>query len=241
MVSDVHEVLAIIPVRGRDAEADGAPVQLGGKPLISYTIDAALKSTVVTRTLVTTDSPSVRELAVSLGAEAPFLRPAELAAPNVSLDNVLQHCLEWLQQDNGYLANVVLCLEIPHPFRPSELLDQVVSVLEEQRLDTVVTVYEERHPMWRIDEYGELSSIGGEETTPSTKRRPLYRQLAGLALACRGDLLLREGRRFGDRVGIAPLQDASAAVDTQEPLGLTLAEHILSANPELPIRRSIDE
>lgn len=224
------EVLAIIPVRGRDAEVDGVPVQLGGKSLISYTIDAALQSTVVTRTLVTTDSPSIRELAVGLGAEAPFLRPAELAAPNVSLDNVLQHCLKWLEENDGYRAKTIVCMEIPHAFRPPGLLEQVVSVLEEQQLDTVVTVYEEHHPMWRVDEYGELGSIGGEETTPSTVRRPLYRQLAGLALACRGDLLLREGRRFGDRVGIAPLQDPSAALDIQDPLGLILAEHILSGS-----------
>ena len=234
MAADIApKVLAIIPVRGRDAEVDGTPIQLGGKPLIAYTIDAALQSTAVTRTVVTTDSPSTRELAVSLGAEAPFLRPAELAAPNVSLDDVYQHCLEWLERHDGYLATTVLCMEIPHPFRPPELLKQVVTVLEEQQLDTVFTVCEERQPMWRIDEYGELSSIGGEETTPSAVRRPLYRQLAGLALACRGDLLLREGRRFGDRVGIAPLQDPSAALVTQEPLGLVLAEYILSASQDL--------
>ena len=221
------KVLAIIPVRGRDAEVDGAPVLLGGRPLIAYTIDAALQSSVVSRTVVSTDSPTTRDLAKNLGAEAPFLRPAELAGSSVSLDDVFQHCLQWLEREDGYLADVVLSMEIPHPFRPPELLEQVVSVLEEQELDTVVTVYEERHPMWRIDEYGELSSIGGEETTPSPSRRPLYRQLAGLALACRGNLLLREGRRFGDHVGIAPLQDPSAMLDTQEPLGLALAEHLL--------------
>ena len=143
------------------------------------------------------------------------------------MDQVLQHCLKWLEQKDGYQPDVVVSMEISYPMRPSELLDQVVSALVEQELDTVVTVYEEKHPIWREDEYGELSAIGGEETTPRPLRRPLYRQLAGLALACRGNLLLQDGRRFGDRVGIVPLQDPYALVDIGEPLGMVLAEHLL--------------
>ena len=81
--------------------------------------------------------------------------------------------------------------------------------------------------MWRIDGYGELSTIGGEEPAPMSSRRPLYRQLAGLALACRGELLLKQGRRFGDRVGIAPLQDSYALVDTQDPVGRAMAEYLI--------------
>lgn len=201
---------------------------LAGKPLIAYTIEAALNSPVVNRTVVTTDSNTTRDLAVDLGADSPVLRPAELAAEDVSLDQVLQHCLVWLEEHEGYRPDVVLSMETPYPVRPPELLEQVVTVLEEQQLDTVVTVYEERHPFWRVDEYGELNSIGGEETAPRTQRRPIYRQLAGLALACRGNMLLREGHRFGDKVGIAPLQGSYPLIDTQEPLGLAMAEYFLA-------------
>ena len=101
------EVLALIPVRGRDAEVDGAPIMLAGKPLIAYTIQAALTNPVVKRTMVTTDSNNTRNLAVDLGAESPVLRPGELAGDDVSLDQVLQHCLAWLAEHEGYRPDIV--------------------------------------------------------------------------------------------------------------------------------------
>lgn len=225
------KVLAIIPVRGMDAEVEGAPVILGDRPLIAYTIKSALQSLAVSRTVVTTDSSGVSELAKELGAEAPFLRPSQLVGPDVSLDQVLQHCVAWLEDDHGYSPDIVLSMEIFYPMRPPELPQQVTGALTEQQLDTVVTVMLEKHPIWREDEYGELGAIGGEETAPRPHRRPLYRQLAGLALACRGDLLLREGRRFGRRVGVVPLQDPYAGLDVQEPLGLRFAEFLLTQDP----------
>ena len=116
--------MAIIPVRGKDVEVEGVPVLLGGSPLIGYTIDAALNSPVVRRTVVTTDSPAVRELAVSLGAEAPFLRPAELADSGVSLDQVLQHCLEWLERNASPALN--RCLTRPE--RDHAVIDNVGAI-----------------------------------------------------------------------------------------------------------------
>ena len=157
------EVLAIIPVRGRDAEVDGAPVQLAHRPLIAYTIEAALKSPMVNRTVVTTDSPTARELALELGAEAPFIRPEELANAGVTLDRVLQHCVAWLAEHEAYHPVAVMSVETSHPIRPPGLLDQVAGMLMEQQLDTVFTVYEERHAFWAVDDYGELSPIGEEE------------------------------------------------------------------------------
>jgi CMP-N,N'-diacetyllegionaminic acid synthase len=210
---------------------DGAPVQLANKPLIAYTIEATLKSPMVNRTVVTTDSSSVRELALELGAEAPFIRPEELANSGVTLDRVLQHCMEWLAENEAYRPWAVMSVETSHPIRPPGLLDQVAGLLMEQQLDTVFTVYEERHAFWSVDEYGELSPIGEEETTPRGLRRPLYREIAGLALACRGDLLLNAGRRFGGRVGIVPLREPYALVDTQDPQGLDLAEFFLAHRP----------
>lgn len=222
------QVLAIIPVRGKDAEVDGKPVLLANRPLISYTIETALNSPIVNRTVVTTDSPSTRELAISLGAEAPFIRPAELAEPGVSLDQVLQHCARWLAEEEDYRPSAVMSLETSHPIRPDGLLDQVAGSLVEQRLDTVFTVYEEHHAFWGVDEYGELSPIGEEETKPRALRRPMYREIAGLALVCRSEVLLHQGRRFGERVGIIPLREAYALVDTQDPEGLELAEFFLA-------------
>ena len=227
------EVLAIIPVIGRDAEVNGAPIMLANRPLIAYTIEAALQCSVVNRTVVTTDSATTRDLAMSLGAEAPFTRPGELAEAGVSLDQVFQHCLRWLEEQEGYRPGIVMTLETSHPVRPPGLLEEVIGVLQEQQMDSVFTVHEERHAFWHVDEYGELSPISDEQSTPRALRRPLYREMTGLALACRATLLLKEGRRIGARIGIVPLREPFALVDTQDPYGRDLAEFILGRGRSL--------
>ena len=167
------EVLAVIPVRGRDVESDGSPVMLEGRPLIAFTIEAALKSSTVSRTIVTTDAQSVRDLAIFLGAEAPFLRPAQLAQADVTLDRVLQQCVTWLDENEDYSPDLVFCLEVSHPIRPEGLLEQVVEALVSQQLDTVFTVYEERGAFWHVDEYGDLGRVGIADDRPSAMINPI--------------------------------------------------------------------
>ena len=226
------KVLAVIPVRGRDVESDGSPLMLEGRPLIAFTIEAALKSSTVSRTIVTTDKQSVRDLAISLGAEAPFLRPAALAQADVTLGQVFQHCIAWLDENENYSPDLVLCLEVSHPIRPEGLLEEVVYALVSQQLDTVFTVYEERGAFWHVDEYGELGRVGTADDRPSAMINPIYREIAGLAMASRIDVV-KKGVRYGSRVGIVPLRESYALVDTQTSLGVNLAKFLLAQEDEI--------
>jgi CMP-N-acetylneuraminic acid synthetase len=212
--------LAIIPVRGRTA----MPL-LGGRPLIAYTIEAARRARTIERVVVSTDSEEIRRLAQEYGAEAPFLRPAELATGTATLEDVLRHCVRWLEEHEGYRPAIVVRLEISHPFRDDDLIDRVVETLVEQDLDTVFTAYEERHRFWRMTPSGELELLVEEHATRSG-RRPLYREMGGLACASRGDVI-RAGRGLGRRVGVAALTSLHALVDTEDEAGLELARRLL--------------
>ncbi len=223
MTQPAAKVLAVVPVRGSDAEGEAGPVMLAGRPLIAHTIEAALASRAVDRTIVTTDSPGVQRLATELGAEAPFLRPAELAAAGVTLDSVLRHCVEWVVEHWEFAPDVVVTLEVAHPLRPPGLIEQVIGALREQRLDTVFAALEERHAFWAPDDYGELRRVGTQESPTRDMLAPVYREVAGLAIATRADVL-RRGGRFGQKIGVVPLRDPTVAVDTQDPGGLLLAE-----------------
>ena len=230
MASAAPSVLAIIPVRGKDAEGSDGPVMLAAKPLIAYTIEAAKSCSLVTRLVVSTDSPSVQQLAIELGAEAPFVRPADLAAPGVTLDRVLQHCLEWMVDNAAFAPDIVVTLEVAHPLRPVGLIEQVVGSIVEQGLDTVFAAFEEHHAFWAPDDHGELRRVGTQESTTRDALMPLYREMAGLAVATRG-AVLRDLGRFGERIGVVPLRDPATAVDTQDPAGLLLAEVFMSKEP----------
>jgi N-acylneuraminate cytidylyltransferase/CMP-N,N'-diacetyllegionaminic acid synthase len=222
-------VLAIIPVRGRDPEAAGGDaVQLGGKPLLAHTIEAARASRLISRIVVSTDDARVAELAKRLGAEAPFLRPPELTAPDASLAQVLQHALGWLERHESFRADLVVLLEITHPLRPDGLIDQAIEVLVKEELETVFVAREERHEFWTMSAHGQLERVHGREGMSRELRRPLYKEMGGMVTVMRAELI-RAGKRLGDRVGLVPVRDATSMVDWHDEGGPELARLLWQA------------
>lgn len=219
--------IAIIPVRGDDPQ--GQPdFLLGGRPLLAYTVEAARASRLIERVVVTTDSPAIAQLARDCGAEAPFLRPAELSRRDVPLGRVLRHAVEWLEEGEGYRTDIVTLLEITHPIREEGLVDQVLGVLLDQQLDSVFVAVEEGQTFWRMDRYGALVRVGDMEDVPRQSREPLYREMGGIVTATRA-AFIKDGQRLGKKVGLIPLRTLSARVDTRDEVGLFLARHLTLA------------
>ena len=226
-------ILAVIPIRGQDKEFQtDASALLGGKPLIGYTIESAKGSRWINKVVVSTDSEKIASLTRSLGAETPFLRPASLSKPGVALTEVLKHCIELLEKKENYSAEIVVLLEVTHPLRPAGLIDEVIDILIREGLDTVFVAREERHEFWTFDASGELNRVGEQgglrqdDSLPRETKRPLYKEMGGLATAIRASVI-REGRRLGDRVGLVPLRDATSLVDLHDEDGMRLAEALV--------------
>ena len=117
------EVLAIIPVR---AGSKGIPNKnirpLANKPLVFYSIDAALNSKYVTRTVVSTESSEIKKIAQSFGAEV-IDRPKELAQDETKTAPVMLQVLEELEKQN-YVPDIVVLLQATCPLRDSKELDE---------------------------------------------------------------------------------------------------------------------
>jgi CMP-N-acetylneuraminic acid synthetase len=217
-------IIAIIPIRGDDPQG-GPEFRLGGRALLSYTVEAARASRLVERVIVTTDSPAIARMARDCGAEAPFIRPAELSRPDVPLGRTLQHCVQWLEESERYTTDVVALLEITHPIREEGLIDQVIDVLLDQQLDSVFTAVEERQDFWQMDRHGAMVKVGDSDDRPRQSKPPLYREMGGIVTATRAEFV-RDGFRLGKRVGLIPLRSLSARVDTRDEVGLLLARHL---------------
>jgi CMP-N-acetylneuraminic acid synthetase len=163
--------LAVIPARGGSKQVPRKNLKLlGGKPLIQWSIEAAQAATELDRCIVSTDDEEIAEVARSLGAEVPFLRPAEYAQDSTPDLPVFQHAIRWLHEHEGYRPAMIVHLRPTLPFREPRQIDEVVRLLRETAADCVKSVYkEEHHPhkMWKLHD----GRLGPYEDTP------LWRQL----------------------------------------------------------------
>ena len=104
-------MLALITARGG---SKGVPRKniypICGKPLLAYSIDAALRSERVTRVVVSTDCQEIALIAQQYGAEVPFIRPSELATDDAPDHPVFIHALDNLERVDGYVPDMVCLL-----------------------------------------------------------------------------------------------------------------------------------
>jgi len=108
--------VAIIPARGGSKRIPRKNIKpFAGKPIIGYSIEAALNSQLFDRVIVSTDDPEIASVAELFGAEIPFLRPAELADDFTGTNAVVKQCLEWLQ-DNNCSVDYACCIYATAPF-----------------------------------------------------------------------------------------------------------------------------
>lgn len=161
--SNQTEILALIPARGG---SKGIPrknlVMLGGRPLIAYSIEQALASRYITRTIVSTDDSEIAEVASCFGAEVPFMRPAEFAQDLSPDIDVFRHALTWLRDQETYACDLVVHLRPTGPVRRVELIDEAIEmILDHPRADSLRSVsWPEQTPykMWQIVD-GMLQSL----------------------------------------------------------------------------------
>jgi CMP-N,N'-diacetyllegionaminic acid synthase len=110
--------LAIIPARGGSKRIPGKNlVQLGAKPLLQYTLEAASGCAELDRIVLTTDNEEIRNTAIRLGFNVPFLRPAALATDDASSFSAVMHVLDWLAEHESYHPDTVVLLQPTSPFR----------------------------------------------------------------------------------------------------------------------------
>src|ERR687888_2652879 len=131
------QVLALIPARGG---SKGIPrknlATLAGRPLLAWTIDAALGSRAVTRTVVSTEDDEIAEAARSLGAEV-LTRPPELADDDTPMQPVIAHALGELGA-----PDVLVLLQPTSPLRRAEHVDEAVELLVATGADSLLSVVE---------------------------------------------------------------------------------------------------
>ena len=143
------EILSIIPARGGSIQIPRKNlVKIRNKPLIYYTINASLKSSLITRTVVSTDDREITTIARKLGAEV-IQRPKRLAGNKTQLEPVLLHILKYLEKNEKYNPKLITLLQPTSPMRNFKHIDESIKFFHKGKYDSVLSGYNSHHFFWQ--------------------------------------------------------------------------------------------
>jgi CMP-N-acetylneuraminic acid synthetase len=135
-----NETLAIVPARGGSKGIERKNIkELHGKPLITYTIDAANTSNHIDRVVVSTDDEEIGEVASSAGAEVPFMRPAKLARDETPTEPVVTHVLDTLDEDYQQF----ILLQPTSPLRTDRHIDEAIEKFQSTESKSLLSMFQE--------------------------------------------------------------------------------------------------
>ena len=120
-------IIAVIPARsGSKGVPDKNIKMLVGKPLIAYSISAAIKSKLIDRVIVSTDSEKYASISKDYGAEVPFIRPNEYSGDDSTDYDFVKHLLDWLAKNGGNTPDYIIHLRPTTPLRDPSILDSAI-------------------------------------------------------------------------------------------------------------------
>ena len=218
-------LLALISARGGSKGIPRKNIRpFSGKPLLQWSIDAALASACVDQVVVSTDDPEIAQVARACGAEVPFLRPAELATDTAPGIAPVLHALEQLPE-----VNDVLLLQPTSPMRTSADIEAIVALRQQAGRESAVSLTPSaKHPAWmyRLNNGQLLESLLQLDQAHCRQQLSTAYVLNGaLYLATRSFLLREQAFIAADTVGF--VMPAERSVDIDTPLDWQWAEFLM--------------
>lgn len=154
--------LAIIPARGGSKRIPRKNIKLFlGRPIIEYSIRAALESGLFNQIIVSTDDEEIAAVARDAGADVPFMRPPELADDHAGTNAVVKHALTWLAA-HGRKYDIACCIYATAPFVRADYLREGFAKLESNNCSYVFSVTSFPFPIQRsirINGSGRIESL----------------------------------------------------------------------------------
>jgi CMP-N-acetylneuraminic acid synthetase len=216
-------VLAVIPARGGSKAVPRKNIrEVGGRPLIAWTIDAALAARELFHdVVVSTDDEEIAEISRRSGASVPFLRPAELATDQAKSLPVIQHATRVVEERDAVRMDWVMILQPTAPARSVDDIRRSLELAAEGGCDSVISVVRvlAHHPILMKKIENDLLVPFCIEEREGTRRQdyaPAAWMRNGAIYLTRRDVLMETGSIWGER--IRPLvmpEERSVSIDSE--------------------------
>lgn len=195
----MSQSVAIIPARGG---SKGVPrknaLPLAGKPLLGWTIDAALQAQSVVRVVVSTDNPEIAQIAESFGADVVW-RPANLSGDLASSESAVLHALDTLEADGFELPEVTAFLQCTAPLMQWSDIDGTFDALIKEKADTALAVADFHYFVWENDEHGDFVGVNHDKRVRKMRqeRTPQFIETGSVYLMRTAGFRSQRHRFFG--------------------------------------------
>jgi CMP-N-acetylneuraminic acid synthetase len=225
------KILAIIPARSGSKRLPGKNIkELQGAPLIAWTINSALASKYITKTIVSTDSIDISTIAQKSGAQVPFIRPDALSSDSSSSIDVVRHAIEYIEKKNEFYDYTIL-LQPTSPLRTTSDIDSAIELLLAKKSDAVISVTPEDHsPLWTntLDSNLSMDNFLSDHIKNSRSQDlKQYYRLNGAIYIANTKKLLLENTFFLKNNTSAFIMSKENSVDIDEEIDFLLASSIL--------------
>jgi N-acylneuraminate cytidylyltransferase len=222
-------VLVIIPARSGSKGIPGKNVKtLGDKPLIQYTIEAALSIFNKEDILVSTDGEEIKVVAENCGLDVPFLRPDHLSTDTATSQDVILHAIEFMES-TGKKYDTVLLLQPTSPFRNSEHIQEALNLFDSQTEMVVSVRLPEENPYYTLFEETEDGFLRRSKESEFTRRQDCPKVYAynGAIYVIGVDALKTKAIAQFNKVKKYEMSDLHS-IDLDTPLDWDLAEIVLN-------------
>ena len=228
---------AIIPAR---SGSKGIPnkniATLGRKPLIYYTIRAALESKFIQRVFVSTDSGQFAKIASDLGAEVPFLRPENLSGDRVPLIDVLAHMTFCLKARESIILDPIVTLLPTNPLRSAEHIDEAIRLFKVTKADALNSMHRVKERSHQLCFILETNCAGNSIVYPfeeknDVRKKPLHVANGAVTILSRQRLLILHKKNFHllpERPVVSYIMDGVSTLDINTPQDLCLAQELFN-------------
>lgn len=223
--------LAIIPARSGSKGLKNKNIKsLNGKPLIAYSIEAAIKSDQFHTVLVSTDSEMYADIAKAYKASVPFLRSKGLSNDTATIVDVVRDALQWYANKNIFFDTVTI-LQPTSPLRTACDITNGFKMMEKFMADVVVSVCEVDHsPLWTNTLPNDMSLKGfiDESYLNITRQKlPKYYQINGALYIVKSEYIMKETNFYTEK-SYALIMDKRNSVDIDDELDFMFAEFLMS-------------
>ena len=211
--------IAIVPARGGSKGVPRKNLQYcAGKPLLSWTLEAAIKSNRLDEIILSTDDEEIAQIGLDYNVRV-VQRPAELASDVAQTEPVMLHALDQLVDKDSHIKGVVL-LQPTSPLRTGEHIDDAIHHFEQTGADSLVSVCENHHFFWKdLDNLVPLYDYQNRPRRQDIQKQDIwYRENGAIYISEKSGFYSNKNRLFGKIVPFVMNSAESLEIDSVDEL-----------------------